>query len=111
MSSTACALADWKGDPSLADGSFPVIHKFSGGVPRRINTLCSRLLLYGFLEGLHTLDDIAVEKVGTDMDRELAVVKVEHQPPSADSGRGASRRAEIANASILWNGASTSISA
>jgi type II secretory pathway predicted ATPase ExeA len=81
-------LADWKGDPSLADDSFPIIHKFTGGVPRRINTLCSRLLLYGFLEGLHALDGIAVEKVGTDMDRELAAVTVERQLPSADPGDG-----------------------
>jgi len=79
-------LAGWKDDPSLADDCFPVIHKFTGGVPRSVNTLCSRLLLYGFLEGLHTLDGIAVEKVSTDMDRELAVVKVEHQLPSADPG-------------------------
>jgi putative secretion ATPase (PEP-CTERM system associated) len=81
-------LADWKGDPSLADDCFPIIHKFTGGVPRRINTLCSRLLLYGFLEGLHALDGIAVEKVGTDMDRELAAVTVERQLPSADPGDG-----------------------
>jgi general secretion pathway protein A len=86
-------LANWKGDPSLAEDSFPVIHKFTDGVPRRINTLCSRLLLFGFLEGLHALDGIAVEKVGTEMNRELAVVRVEHQvhstasaeePPSAE---------------------------
>lgn len=86
-------LADWKGDPSLADGSFPVIHKFSGGVPRRINNLSSRLLLYGFLEGLHALDDISVEKVGADMNEELAAVKAEarvaarlEEPPSAEIG-------------------------
>jgi general secretion pathway protein A len=80
-------LADWKGDPSLAEGSFSVIHSFSGGVPRRINNLCSRLLLYGFLEGLHTLDDISVEKVGADMNRELAVVTAEPRVAAAPSGK------------------------
>jgi putative secretion ATPase (PEP-CTERM system associated) len=88
-------LADWKGDPSLAENCFSVIHKFTGGVPRRINTLCSRLLLYGFLEGLHSLDGTAVQKVGTDMDRELAVVNVEQPTPSAEPG-GEPRSSEIA---------------
>jgi len=55
-------------------------------VSRGINTLCSRLLLYGFLEGLHALDGDAVEKVGSDMNRELAVVRVEHQVGSTESG-------------------------
>ena len=67
-------LADWQGDPDLTDDCFTMIHKFSGGVPRRINTLCSRLLLFGFLEGLHRLDGAAAEKVSADLDRELAVV-------------------------------------
>ena len=65
-------LADWEGDPAIADDCFAVIYKFSGGVPRRINTLCARLLLYGFLEGLHTITAAAVESVGNDLGRELA---------------------------------------
>ncbi len=47
--------AEWKDDPHFTEASFPVIYQHTEGVPRRINTLCSRLLLYGFLEQLHTL--------------------------------------------------------
>jgi general secretion pathway protein A len=47
--------ADWKGDPNLSDDCFWAIYRHSGGLPRRINSLCSRLLLHGFLEELHTL--------------------------------------------------------
>jgi putative secretion ATPase (PEP-CTERM system associated) len=65
-------LADWQGDPSFSDDCFPLLHKLTGGVPRRINTLCSRLLLYGFLEGLHALTAAAVEQVGGDLEREVA---------------------------------------
>ncbi|HEY1260100.1 MAG TPA: XrtA/PEP-CTERM system-associated ATPase [Stellaceae bacterium] len=66
--------ADWKGDPHFTEASFPLIHQHTQGVPRRINTLCSRLLLYGFLEQLHTLSAGAVEKVANDLREEIAVV-------------------------------------
>jgi putative secretion ATPase (PEP-CTERM system associated) len=77
--------AAWHGDPQFAETSFPLIHRHTEGVPRRINALCSRLLLHGFLEGLHTLSDGAVEKVALDLREELAVVA---PPPAAppDSG-------------------------
>jgi general secretion pathway protein A len=78
--------ADWKGDPRFAEASFSLIHRHTGGVPRRINTLCSRLLLYGFLEQLHTLPESAVEKVAADLGDELAVVGVRPVSASPDSG-------------------------
>jgi general secretion pathway protein A len=76
--------ADWKGDPRFAEASFALVHRHTGGVPRRINTLCSRLLLYGFLEQLHTLSESAVEKVAEDLRDELAVVAV--RPAAALDG-------------------------
>jgi general secretion pathway protein A len=66
--------ADWKGDPSLTDDCFPLIHRHTGGVPRRINSLCSRLLLFGFLEELHALTANSVEKVANDLREEIAQV-------------------------------------
>ena len=68
--------ADWKGDPHFTEDCFPLIHQRTGGVPRRINTLCSRLLLFGFLEELHTLNVSAVEKVANDLQEEIALVAV-----------------------------------
>jgi general secretion pathway protein A len=66
--------ADWKGDPEFVDDCFPLIYRNTGGVPRQINTLCSRLLLFGFLEELHILPATAVEKVASDLREELSVV-------------------------------------
>jgi putative secretion ATPase (PEP-CTERM system associated) len=66
--------ADWKDDPHFTEDCFPLIHQCTGGVPRQINTLCSRLLLFGFLEGLHTLTANAVEKVANDLREEIALV-------------------------------------
>ena len=45
----------WKGDPALSDAVFPIIYKFSRGIPRRINLFCSRLFLHGSVEELHKL--------------------------------------------------------
>ncbi|HHH45335.1 MAG TPA: DUF2075 domain-containing protein [Gammaproteobacteria bacterium] len=45
----------WKGDPSIDEGALRLIHRYSGGVPRRINLICNRLFLYGGLEQKHAL--------------------------------------------------------
>lgn len=44
-----CAGASDK--PSFDPEAFLVIHRASNGIPRRINTLCDRLLLLGFMQG------------------------------------------------------------
>lgn len=43
--------AGWTGEPALAEGLYPLIHRFSEGIPRRINLICSRLLLHCAVEG------------------------------------------------------------
>jgi type II secretory pathway predicted ATPase ExeA len=45
----------WKGDPAISEAAFPIIHQFSGGIPRRINLFCSRLFLHGSVEERHKL--------------------------------------------------------
>lgn len=45
----------WNGDPAISEAVYPVIHKFSLGIPRRINMLCSRLFLHGCVEELHQI--------------------------------------------------------
>lgn len=42
--------ADWDGYPELADEIYPKLHAWSQGVPRKINILMDRLLLFGYLE-------------------------------------------------------------
>ena len=50
-----------KGKPSFESAAFAGIYKASAGIPRRINAVCDRLLLTGFLAGrtLLTADDLA----------------------------------------------------
>ncbi|CCQ72967.1 XrtA/PEP-CTERM system-associated ATPase [Magnetospira sp. QH-2] len=61
---------NWKNDPKITDGAFQAIYERTGGVPRRINVLCSRLLLYGCLEELHKIDGDDVNQVAEDLELE-----------------------------------------
>ena len=45
----------WQNDPSFDAGAYAMIFQYTCGLPRRINMFCDRLLLFGYLEGLHTL--------------------------------------------------------
>jgi general secretion pathway protein A len=47
--------AGWQNDPSFTEESMNLIHKFSGGVQRRINLICHRLFLRGGLGQKHKL--------------------------------------------------------
>ncbi len=82
-------LADWKNDPNISEEAFQRIHDYTGGVPRMINVICSRLLLFGFLEEVHTLDADAVERVAVEHERELAQVVDEQGAPAADGAAAA----------------------
>ncbi|MFT4174559.1 MAG: XrtA-associated ATPase [Rhodocyclaceae bacterium] len=53
----------WRSDPRLEASAYQAIFAFTSGVPRRINTLCDRLLLASFLSEQHTLTDHMVEEV------------------------------------------------
>jgi type II secretory pathway predicted ATPase ExeA len=45
----------WKNDPAFNDEVFNLIHKFSAGIPRRINLICHRLFLHAGLKDRHEL--------------------------------------------------------
>ena len=47
--------AGWKGDPSIEGRAFHHIHRFSQGIPRQVNMVCSRLFLHGCVEELHRI--------------------------------------------------------
>ncbi len=42
--------AGWRGTPAWQEPAFEVVHAHTAGIPRRINRLCSRVLLLGALE-------------------------------------------------------------
>ncbi|MEO0410291.1 MAG: XrtA/PEP-CTERM system-associated ATPase [Pseudomonadota bacterium] len=60
-------LVGWDGSPVFTDDACREIHEFTGGVPRRLNNLCSRLLLLGALEERSEIGDDLVKAVVADL--------------------------------------------
>ena len=52
------------------DEVFPLIHRITQGVPRRINLFCDRLLLFASLEDKRVIDAAVVTAVTNDLDQE-----------------------------------------
>lgn len=50
----------WSTVPAIADEAFVAIHSFSGGIPRRINVLCTRVLLGSWVSNRN---DVGLEEV------------------------------------------------
>jgi putative secretion ATPase (PEP-CTERM system associated) len=67
--------AGWHDDPKFSESAYAAIYKHSGGIPRRINTVCDRLLLFGALEELHEFDAARIKTV---------VEELKHETSSAD---------------------------
>ncbi|AUB83209.1 XrtA/PEP-CTERM system-associated ATPase [Candidatus Thiodictyon syntrophicum] len=60
----------WSGDPQFAPEVFELVHARTGGVPRRINTLCDRLMLFGCIEERHQLTREDVRVVAAELEQE-----------------------------------------
>jgi general secretion pathway protein A len=54
------SVVGWQGRPDFDVDAVAAMHRWSGGVPRRLNQLAGRVMLYGALEGVDrfTADDI-----------------------------------------------------
>jgi putative secretion ATPase (PEP-CTERM system associated) len=76
------SCAGWKGDPQFTDDCFEPIYRQTGGVPRRINSLCSRLLLFSFLDGSHTISRADAAQVAAELQAELSAVATGNAPPN-----------------------------
>jgi len=77
-----CAGATDK--PVFGPGVFHAIHQHAGGIPRRINTLCDRLLLQGYLSESAEITLQSVEDVLTEM-REESAVPAKNAPAPRDA--------------------------
>ena len=78
-------LVGWQEDPTFDEGVFRMIFEFTGGVPRRINAMCDRLMLYGCLEELHHLEKDAVLSVMHELEQEVSF-----DPPPGEADQSAS---------------------
>ncbi len=76
----------WKDDPRFEPACFDLIHALTGGIPRRINTLCNRLLLATFLAERHVIDTGDVETIAREIGEEMGAESTLAQMAVIDGG-------------------------
>jgi len=70
---------NWKNDPHFAEVAFEKIHEYSEGVPRRINMLCDRILLFACMEDTHNITGEVVDLVKKELEQEVSGGSVKSQ--------------------------------
>ncbi|GAB3434006.1 XrtA-associated ATPase [Massilia solisilvae] len=100
----------WKGDPAFSAEAHAAIYAYSGGIPRKTNTLCDRIMLMGFLEELHAFGAAEVQAVVRDISEEFelpgqqfehAAAAAPQATPPADSIDERMTRLETSMVSML----------
>lgn len=83
------ATVGWQGDPQFTDSAYAAMYQHSGGIPRRINTVCDRLMLFGSLEDVHSFDADNVNTVIAELNQETAAApKAVKEEQDAAKARG-----------------------
>jgi general secretion pathway protein A len=81
----------WVDQPRFDDEAFATIHQATGGVPRRINLLCNRLLLSAYLENRSDINEAQVLRIAAELRAEVGEAA---SLPGATAGpRAAAQRA------------------
>jgi putative secretion ATPase (PEP-CTERM system associated) len=73
----------WTGNPCWEDAAFTYVYRYTDGIPRRINTLCSRVLLYGAIEETHSITGPMVETTASELSQDLGAGLAAPQPAVA----------------------------
>lgn len=113
----------WNDHPRWEDSALDLIHRHTDGIPRRINRLCSRVLLSGVLERSELLSAPMVEATALELEADLGAgmhvprsISAEHDAVLRDVQhrletleRNAGHRERIFNrlAEIFFDGART----
>jgi len=94
---------DWDNDPVFAELAFEKIHYYTEGVPRRINMLCDRILLFGCMEEQHTITGEIVDAVRNELEQEVATdqVQILKDDEEMEQARDADTRANKMNAKAM----------
>ncbi len=62
---------NWKGDPLISTEAYAIINRYSHGIPRQINQICSRLFLHGSIEEKHRLGIADLKIIIEELQQEL----------------------------------------
>lgn len=82
------ATVGWQGDPAFDDGAHAAIFGYSGGIPRKTNTLMDRVLLMGYLEEMHAFGEADINTVVRDIAEEYQLPEVMGTPDAGTLQQG-----------------------
>ena len=82
------ATVGWQGDPAFDDGAHAAIFGYSGGIPRKTNTLMDRVLLMGYLEEMHAFGEADINTVVRDIAEEYELPEVMGTPDAGALPQG-----------------------
>lgn len=66
----------WQDNPHFSEDAYLRLHEATGGIPRRINLLCNRLLLACFLSGGRDIGAQDVHRISSELQAELGLVSL-----------------------------------
>ena len=111
----------WNGNPEIDSGIWVKLHKATGGIPRKINQVMTRLLLLGAVEEQAVLETDMLEAVIEEMSGDAAPVeeaaskvRPDREGPAADAiarAKDEARQADIAPPDQAPSGAATQTAA
>ena len=99
----------WEGDPFFEPDAVDAIYEKTEGIPRKINNLCSRLMLYGFLEELHRFGRADVERVSADLENERQIDSSTSMALPVNGNGNGSMPASISEAAFASQSVTTQI--
>ena len=79
------SVVGWQGRPRFTPDAFSALYNGSDGIPRRLNQLAGRVLLFGAIEQLDTIDARAVAAVIADIAGDSPVLKPAPQGRAMDA--------------------------
>jgi putative secretion ATPase (PEP-CTERM system associated) len=76
-------LAGWSGNPQFTPEAYAAMYRHSDGVPRRLNALANRVMLFGAVEQLSVIDGADVAAVIDDIDDDAPAANVRSEATQA----------------------------
>jgi putative secretion ATPase (PEP-CTERM system associated) len=70
----------WQGNPAFDQRVFAELHEASGGVPRRVNQICNRLMLLGSVEQRNRIDGAMLSTVLEELATDGTIPKASPKP-------------------------------
>ena len=94
-------MSGWKDDPHFSEEAYDDVYDFTAGVPRRINNLLDRLLLYGYLEESHEINRKVVAAVTEELIAETSKGNISEVQDNAASRNNNINRSKKKKATTL----------